>query len=75
MDKSSVPRTSRLVAFAVILGGRVVDGWVDPEWAEGQANMLGGQGSIHDGRPPDIRGAGVGQFSYAGTLDTVKRPW
>lgn len=43
MDKPSVPRTARVVAFAVILGGRVVDGWIDPEWAEGQATAHTGK--------------------------------
>ena len=49
MDKSSVPRTSRLVAFAVILGGRVVDGWIDPEWAAKEQAMSESKLTWNDG--------------------------
>jgi hypothetical protein len=49
MDKDSVPRTSRFVAFAVILGGRVVDGWIDPEWAGKEQAMSESKLTWNDG--------------------------
>jgi hypothetical protein len=39
MAEPSVPQRSRRVMLAVILGGRVVDGWIDPKWAKEQAEM------------------------------------